>query len=433
MYFLSVFCFLLTLTCASATQVHAQNKAIEEPSPAPSLSPSVSVNKKQVAIKKKIDRLHKLLEKDTDHLQVHFLIGKYYYALKDLDQALFHLQKTNANASISKNHTVESLLLQAQILAQKENYEEQIRILGILLTLLPNHVKTYMDIGHAYQKLEKPKEAIQHYRMALEKNKKYKNAYKGLWQILEAQKHFADMAIILEDFLKLFPKDQEGHAKLCQLNMRLGFLDESIVACRRAIDIDDLNPNNHVYLGLAHKRNEKKDQYKKIILMAGRQFKKSPLAQYEAGLLSEESHLWEVALGFYTHCHQANEKAITCLNKKADMEVKLGQYEQASQSLLTACRLNKFTAYHKIRDVMGQVRVQKKIKWYHHFKKMTQQCHIVGGHILKDPSEDPIVALSVEYKPPEEDPTQNTSSKKSTSSKKKPIDKKKASSNNSSK
>ena len=360
---------------------------------------------KKIRIQKKIDKLNQRLKKSPNNPNTHFLLGKYHYLLKDFDKAIFHLKKNK------KNPSIKGLILLIRIFSQQRNHSEEIRVLNILLEKRPDSPKVYTDLATAYYKMDKIEKAIEHYKTALQKNKRYKGAYQGLWTVFESQKNFYDARQILTDFLTLYPNDIEAHSKLCQVNVRSGFLDESIASCSKAIAVDPAYPNNHIYLALVYRRNGNDKQAKRIVITTAKNFKKSVLAQYEAALLLEKENRIEPALQFYRNCVQAAPKAFKCVLKTAHLGLQLEQYEKATESFLAACRINKFQSFQEIRDASGLLRVQKKMKWYSHFKKIAERCHIVGQNKPQDPSDDPLKVLLIEEPPIQEDVPEDSSKK----------------------
>ena len=331
----------------------------------PSLKPE-----KIAKLQKRLKSLESKLAQNPESLRLHLRIGHIYYQLDDLDQAIFHLKKTYTKPS------VKALKLLAKALSKKEDHLEEVRVRGLLLELTPHSPIAHTNMGQAYEKINKPEKAIEHYKLAIQKYNKHKMAYKKLWEIFESLKDFYEMRQVLTDFLRLFPNDMEGHSKMCQINRNTGFLDEAVEMCRKAIQLDMKNPDNHVYLGLTYKLKENNKQAKKIILTAARRFKNSDLAQYHAGMLAEENQNWEIALRFYTQCSLANQSSLQCFVKKAHLEVRLNQYPQAGESFLAACRINKSTVK-EIYSVVGHLRTQGDLKGYYYFKKLLNRCRAV--------------------------------------------------------
>ena len=359
-------------------------------------APLTQKQKNKMHIQKKINKLHQRLERRPNNFNLHFLLGKYYYLLDDFDKTIFHLKKNN------KKPSIKALILLAKTYSQKENYQEEIRVLSILLEMHPDSPKIYTDIATAYYKSNKIEEAINYYKTALQKDIRYKAAYKGLWTVFESQKNFFDMKQIIEDFLGKFPNDIEAHSKLCQTNLKSRFADETMLSCNRAIKINPSYANNHVYLGLAHKWNGNDKQAEKIIFDTAKKFTKSILAQYEAGQLAEEKNLWNRALNFYRNCFKVDNRSFTCLMKTIYLEIKLQKYEEVTESFLTACRINKFKTFSEIRDTAGKLRIEKKMKWSHHFKALAERCHIVGDRRLEKDLYEPLTDLVVKKALPEE-------------------------------
>lgn len=316
-----------------------------------------------------IRKLEKRLKKNPDDLKAHFLMAHAYYQLKDLDKAIFHLRKTHIKPS------VRTLTFLAKILDEKGDHLEEVRVRGMLLDLIPHSPHAQTDMAKAYQKIKKPEKAIEHYKLAIKAYKKHRPAYQGLWEIFESLKDFYEMRQTLIDFLKLFPNDRQANAKICEVNMNTGFLDEAVEKCRLAIDLNMDDPSNHVHLGLTYKLRGNDKQAKRILLTAARQFQDSEVTQYQAGVLAEGEKNFESALKFYTRCSQVDQTSLRCFLQKALLEVRLNQHAQAGQSFLSACRINKSTANH-ILNVVGQLRTQNDMEGYQYFKKIKDKCYL---------------------------------------------------------
>ena len=387
-------------------------------------APLSQKEKNKIRIQKKVEKLHQRLEKSPNNLNLHFLLGKYYYLLGDFDKTIFHLKKNN------KTPSIKALILLAKSFAQKKDYQEEIGVLNTLLERHPSSPKVYTDIATAHYKSEQMEEAIQHYKTALQKDSRYRAAYKGLWTVFEAQKNFSDMKQTLEDFLAISPNDVEAHSKLCQANLRSRYSDESILACNRAIKVNPAHANNHVYLGLAHKWNGNDKQAEKIIFDTAKKFRRSILAQYEAARLAEEKNRFTSALDFYRNCARIDSRSFICVMKTARFEAQLGQYEEATQSFLAACRINKFKTFPEIRDTAGKLRTEKKMNWYHHFKTISERCHIVGDRRLEEEPYEPLADLVIEEALPEEFEDETTEEEKTEEGSSKKSDKKSSSKTN---
>ena len=396
---------------SSKNEIKSQNITTTSKKPSQQTVSLSQKEKNKIRIQKKIDKLNQRLEKNPNNLNLHFLLGKYYYLLKDFDKAVFHLKKN------SKDPSIKGLILLSKAFSQQKNYQEEIRVLNFLLDIHSSSPKLYTDIATAYYKDKKIEKAIEYYKTALQKDRRYKEAYKGLWTVFEFQENFYDMKQILVDFLAIYPNDIEGHSKLCQANLKSRFADESMQSCSRAIKVNPSYPNNHIYLGLAHKWNGNDRQAEKIIFDTAKKFRRSLLAQYEAGLLSEEKKQWESALDFYRNCVKIDNRSLICIMKTAHLEIKLGKYEESTETFLSACRINKFKAFAEIRDVAGKLRTEKKMKWYYHFKTVAERCHIVGERRLEETPYEPLANLIIEEATPEEfeEPALEDSSKKSSS------------------
>ena len=107
---------------------------LDESAPAASASEQSGSSKglsqkgeKKTRVQRKIDKLNERLKKSPNDLNIHFLLGKYYYLSKDFNKAIFHLKKNKESPSIK------GLILLSKIFDQQENHAEQIGILNTLL------------------------------------------------------------------------------------------------------------------------------------------------------------------------------------------------------------------------------------------------------------------------------------------------------------
>ncbi len=314
-----------------------------------------------------ISLIKKKLKKSPTSTDLNYKMGRLYYKLGDIDNAIFYLKKTNTEPNVKR------LKFLIQLLRLKKDHLEEVRTLGILAQKIPNSPNVHTDLGDAYLKVKKPDKAIEHYRIAIKKYKKHKPAYRGLISVFEAQKNSYEIRTVLTDMLSVFGKDPEVFTHLCRLDYIDGFLDATIQNCGRAIEIKSSIAENHIYLGLAFKAQEKTQRASKIIKTAAKQFPKSELAQYEAARFYENEKNWEAAILYYTKCISAKSKSVKCYLGLGRSNLESKKMAASMEAFLKACQLDK-TKYSDIRAAMGILRTRGNQKWYSKFKSAANKC-----------------------------------------------------------
>lgn len=306
--------------------------------------------------------------------------GKVYYKHKSWDKALEYFKKANNPTN------PEALEWISKACEQKKDYLEQIRALEILIHEKPNIPKYYTQLGTAYLNSEKIPKAIENYKEAIKRAPKYEKAYVELLEVYKKQKNYYEAAILLNDVMNVFGKTERWLSKLCEIKTLQSFYDDAKLICQDAVSRLPRVAENHVYLALAYKNSGAAPQAEKIMLSAGRQFKKSELAQFYAGQFSDESKNWEQSIIFYGQGAKVDPKSTRCHLGLAQALYEINEYAKSLAAFSKACALDN-NVDNEIRKYAGLLRMKNKNDWYSKFKIQADRCSVLRSKESKTLSE----------------------------------------------
>lgn len=316
--------------------------------------------------KKLIPSLQAKVQKSPQDGRAHFLLGKAFYMAGDLDQAIGPLKDS------LKTFNSEHYKLLAKVYEDKKDYLESIRVLELLIASTPRDAEAYAQLGNAYFKTRKPQEAIKRYLKAIEIQKKYRKAYVSLLEVYDFLKNYYEARTLLTDMLNVFGQDPFVLAELCRLNTIENYLEPASESCRKAIEADSQNPNNHAYFGKALKalKNPNAD---KIIFKAAEQFPKSEFAQWQAAQLFFDSKNYEKSLRAYEKTTIADPQSLRGWLGYARSAFELKNYEKGFEGFKKACELDQQTAteFSKFASVLRKQMVEE---WANKYKGAADSC-----------------------------------------------------------
>ncbi len=323
-----------------------------------------------------IANLESQLKVKPKDVKLHFKLGQAYYHTKSWDNALAHFKKANNPTN------VEALEWIAKTCEQQKNYLEVIRALELLVQKQPNIPKYYTQLGAEYLKIEKMDKAIENYKEAIKRAPKYEKAYEELLAVYTSHKNFYEADILLGDIVSTFGETEKWLSKMCEVKTLQNYYEDSKVICQRAIEKGPRVPENHIYMGLSYKYTGSDQQASKIILKAGRRFKKSELAQFYAGVFSDEIKDWEHAAMFYLQGTKIDAKSTRCFLGGAKSMFELNKFEKSLAAFTRACSLDN-NVDNEIRLYAGKLRSKKQNAWYTKFKNQVDKCGVLRSKIAK--------------------------------------------------
>ncbi|MFT7621297.1 MAG: Tfp pilus assembly protein PilF [Myxococcota bacterium] len=155
-----------------------------------------------------------------DHPDAHHLMGFIFFGRKEYARAEGHFRKA---LTVRKGFHQARANLGALLLATRR-WREAVTILEPLVgaTLYPTPWVTYNNIGLAWEKMGRPKQALKNYRLAVFHNAKFCQAYNNLGGLHAQLGHDADAIDFLLQAAEKCQKFADPHYRLGEIFARQG-------------------------------------------------------------------------------------------------------------------------------------------------------------------------------------------------------------------
>lgn len=190
--------------------------------------------------------------------------------------------------------TFESLELLAELFKQKNDSDNHIKVLEMIVSNYPKKPKGHFLLGMGYKQLyikemtkdlQTKTKAIDSLSRAIKLDRKYKEAYEQLLPFLMGTdplkvKHNQFSLGLIKDMIR-YLHDPGNYSLLCEAYYETDFVKQTRKACRKATEEDPKQPKNHLYLAFV--QENKKDIRKKVEEVATK-FQDSYPVQFKAGL-----------------------------------------------------------------------------------------------------------------------------------------------------
>jgi protein O-mannosyl-transferase len=115
----------------------------------------------------------------------------------------------------------------------------------------PGNPRAQYDLGHALEVADRPQEAIEHYKKAVEEKPDYVDALNNLGHVLSVSGSAQDAAVYLEKAIQLKPGLAEAHFNLGYALAQQGSIKDAIAQLEEAIRIRPDFRDAHHNLGIA--------------------------------------------------------------------------------------------------------------------------------------------------------------------------------------
>lgn len=268
-----------------------------------------------------------------------------------------------------------SQLILAQSLHDQKKYEEEIRVLELVLKLTPEDHLVLARLGNAYAELKKTDEATRSFRLAIKFGPKYLPAYESLLYLFETTDNYYEARLVLKDMTKVFGSKPDFLHELCRIDSLDGYLESSSKACLEAIYRDPQHPDSYVYLANNYRDAGEKVKAQKAYIDAAKRFGGSEFVQSAAGLYFSENHDFHAAFRFFSQAVRADSKSVRALSGLAKSALEIGEYKISLDNYVRACRLDKSVA-RDFRHAATQLRVKQVYKWSGDFDAKSNLCRL---------------------------------------------------------
>ncbi|RME18201.1 MAG: tetratricopeptide repeat protein [Bdellovibrio sp.] len=259
-----------------------------------------------------------------------------------------------------------------------KNYQDEIRILEIMLARKPQSYFYHYLIGLAYYHSKKNDLAVQHLRQSIEINPKHKPSYFALLKIFQQDKNSQannyESRTLVGDMIRVFGEQPKLVSLQCQLYTEGGFLDEAKKACTKALRVDKKEFKNYIYLASVFQDLQKSEMSKKILLIASKKFSNKEPILWNLGNVFFNSGDYPASIRFFKKALQADPQSARALFGLAQSFYKLSNYDKALKYFVKACQ--KKSSYAKDFRVAGaQLFKSGNIKWGRMFQKHYYKCN----------------------------------------------------------
>lgn len=291
----------------------------------------------------------------------------------------FRTRKYERVIELLLGHAVEigkpSRLMLAESLHKQKRFEDEVRVLELNLKDDAEDYLTLARMGQAYVELKKNDEAIQSFRQAIKKNRKYLPAYEDLLYLFETTNNLYEARLVLKDMAATFGSRKEYRNKMCRIDTLDGYVDNGIKVCLEAIYNDPEYPDSYVYLANNYRDAGKQTKAQQAYTDAAKRFPKSELVQSAAGRFFVERENFHAAYKYFRQATKADPKSVRALVGQAQSALEIGEYKNSLDSFIAACALDKSIAT-DFRQAATQLRVKQNYKWSGDFETKSNLCRL---------------------------------------------------------
>ncbi|HEY3352230.1 MAG TPA: tetratricopeptide repeat protein [Polyangia bacterium] len=165
----------------------------------------------------------KALKLRPGDVECRYLRGELLWDKGALDEAHRELKQVTRDAP---RHAGARRLL-AAVCAGRSLHEEQARELEVLATLAPDDLQARLDLGAAYQRLERWDQAVPVYDEICRRNPKHFMAHKFLGDLYRRKRDWSRASVAYEQAMRLDPKDPRPYFLLSQTQAEAGNYDRA--------------------------------------------------------------------------------------------------------------------------------------------------------------------------------------------------------------
>lgn len=347
----------------------------ETPIKTPRTSPSSKTDEEKkrppaTSMEDKIENLKDQIRKSPQNIQKIIDLAELFYERADYEKTTLLLWK-----QIDKLDR-KGLMLLARAHEKRKEPAEMIRALNIQLGKNDKDFEAHTLIGNAYSLQKKSKDALEHYKTAIELNDKYEAAYLAVEQLYEQRNppNLYELRILFQDMIEKMGPRAEYLEKLCNVNSQDdSTIESAIESCKQATQKNPKAADAFVNLGTSLKLSGKTDQGIAVLKKAAQDFPKSEYAQYTYGRVLEDQKNTIEAMRLYKAGADANPTSARSWMGLANTAFDIKKYEIALIAFKNACRYDKKNAV-AFRRATTFLRNNKTTDWIRQFEAGSEAC-----------------------------------------------------------
>ncbi len=300
------------------------------------------------------------------------------------------IRDESSPSAVNRTHfeetsSVESLFLLAQVYGEKEDYENQVRVLRRLIAKDRKNGKYWLKLIKALRlwyfkthELNYKKETVDAIRQVkeLKLNRKYQElAQLEMLSLLQNQKdiklnHYAILELY-NQLVRNFGKKKMYIRGVCEYLYINQFYQKSLSNCKKAIQNDPRGVSNYVYYALSLKDPLKKETNLKQV---ADRFSKSFLAQLKAGDVFFGQKNYKKALFYYSRAVRLNSQSVEAQVGLAQSLFSDGQFKKSYSHFLKACLLDRQEALWIFKKAKSLLNQKNKFVLAEFFEKGMTKC-----------------------------------------------------------
>jgi tetratricopeptide (TPR) repeat protein len=198
-------------------------------------------------ISKAEDICKRIIDKKSNNIRAIHLLGEIYYSLKKYDLARKYLMK-----ELELNHAnADSFFRLGFILQGTGEFEDSIRFYQKALTLNPNMVDAYNNLGSIFQQSKgQLDKAISYYEMALSMDPKHAGACYNLGSAFHKKEDLNKAVSYYLKSIQINPKHAPSHFNLGSAFFEKGELSEAKIYFMKTLQLDPGNARAYSNLGI---------------------------------------------------------------------------------------------------------------------------------------------------------------------------------------
>ena len=285
--------------------------------------------------------------------------------------------------SLYNQASFESLTLLSEAYKEKKDFQNQIKVLNILVTNYSKKAKAFYLLGEAYKNLyfnqeenktENRERSIENFHQALKLNKKSVLAYKALLTLLKEKDektnqyiHTKESLSVVIDMLKNLKKAKD-YILLCKAYYDTQFFKQSRAACKRSIKENPKDAVSPLILALNLEKN-------KDILKVAKNFKKSFFVQYNTALYFMKKNP-SIAISYLNKAYNLKPDNLTLNSIMSKFLFKNNNEAQSYKHFLKVCKMTKGQSLRDFRQATSRLKSRKTIDidLVSKFQKGTKLC-----------------------------------------------------------
>lgn len=306
-------------------------------------------------------------------------------SLRTLKKADYPSKKYTKQVTFLESHlynkaSFKTLTLLSNLYKDNKDYENQIKVLKLLVLSHPKDARAHYQLGVAYRDLslnplfnkdrDKNKaNAISYLSDSIKINRNYSQAYEQLLTLLKEKDKHTDHSLALAIEMVRYLKKPAHYVNLCEAYFDNKFFNQSLTTCKKSMKKNHPHPKSHaLYILSQQDENQKK---KKMIALA-KKYKKSFYIQYQTALYFKKTQA-PLAISYLEKAIQIQPDSLKTLKLLAQMLFKEKRYEKSYPYFLQACLLSRGNFFKEFEAAKYKIRYKVK-SLAPLFKKGVEEC-----------------------------------------------------------